>query len=68
MEKSHAIVKVDTAENWEKAVNYIPDMFTIIVYENDGGSPKIKLGDGSHKVNDLPFLSRGEVSDDTLIL
>ena len=33
MEKSNAIVKVDTAANWEKAVNYIPDVFTIIVYE-----------------------------------
>ena len=33
MQKSNAIVKTDSEENWNKAVNYIPDSFTIIVYE-----------------------------------
>lgn len=69
MKKSNAIVKVDTAENWNKATNYIPDSFTIIVYEYSDASPKIKIGDGLHKVNDLPFLSRSsEVVEDTLVL
>ena len=68
MEKSNAIVKVDTAVNWEKAVNYIPDVFTIIVYEIENNTPRVKIGDGIHKVNDLPFLSKSEVSEDTLIL
>lgn len=68
MTKSNATVKVDTFENWEKAVNYIPDSFTIIVYEFENNSPKVKIGDGIHKVKDLPFLSNREVVNDTLIL
>ena len=68
MEKSNAIVKVDTEENWKKAVNYIPDSFTIIVYSYDDESPRVKIGDGVHNVNDLPFLNDRKVSGNTLIL
>lgn len=68
MEKNTATVKVDKAENWDKAKNYVPDIFTIIVYEFDGASPKIKIGDGIHNVGSLPFLVRNEVNDTTLIL
>ena len=39
MEKSNAIVKVDTEENWAKAINYIPDSFTIVVYTYNNKSP-----------------------------
>ena len=68
MTKSNAIVKVDTFENWNKAVNYIPDSFTILVYTRENESPKVKIGDGIHKVNDLPFLSYKEVENETLVL
>lgn len=68
MKKSNAVIKVDSAENWKKAVNYIPDIFTIIIYEFENDSPKVKIGDGIHTVDDLPFLSRSEVINDTLIL
>ena len=69
MQKSNAIVKVDTFENWNKAVNYIPDSFTIIIYTYDDRSPKVKIGDGIHKVSELPFLSTNrEVIEDTLVL
>ena len=68
MIKSNATVKVDTEENWNKAINYIPDSFTIIVYAYENNSPKVKIGDGIHKVNELPFLSNREVVNDTLIL
>ena len=68
MIKSNAIVKVDTEENWKKAVNYIPDSFTIIVFTYDNNSPRVKIGDGIHKVNDLPFLNNSEVKNDTLVL
>jgi len=68
MRKSNAIVKVDSEENWNKAINYIPDSFTIIVYEFENGSPRVKIGDGIHKVKDLPFLSTKEVIEDTLVL
>ena len=68
MVKSNAIVKVDTEENWSKAVNYIPDTFTILVYTYDEKAPKVKIGDGIHLVNDLPFLNNREIKDDTLVL
>ena len=68
MEKSNAIVKVDTEENWKKAINYIPDSFTIIVYSYENESPRVKIGDGVHNVNDLPFLNDRKVSGNTLIL
>lgn len=69
MQKSNATIKVDTEENWNKAVNYIPDIFTIIVYTYDNGSPRIKIGDGITKVKELPFLvNQSEVKDYTLIL
>ena len=68
MIKSNAVVKVDSEENWDKAVNYIPDPFTILVYTYEESTPKIKIGDGIHKVKDLPFLSQKEVVEDTLIL
>lgn len=68
MEKSSAIVKVDTEENWSKAINYIPNTFTIIVYTYEESAPKVKIGDGIHRVNDLPFLSQREVVEDMLVL
>jgi hypothetical protein len=68
MVKSNATVKVDKAQNWAKAINYIPDSFTILVYEYEDRPPKIKMGDGKTKVNDLPFLNQSQVKDDTLEL
>lgn len=64
MVKSNVTIKVDRAENWDKAVNYVPDKFTILVFEYDNGSPGIKIGDGSHKVRELPFLNNSEVIED----
>ena len=68
MEKSNAIVKVDSEENWNKALNYVPNTFTIIVYTYEDSQPKVKIGDGIHKVNELPFLNNREVDEDTLVL
>lgn len=68
MEKSSAVIKTDKAYNWAKAMNFVPDSFTIVVYEYDGKSPRVKIGDGVHKVNDLPFLSTPSVEEGTLSL
>ena len=68
MIKSNAVVKVDTEENWNKAVNYIPDSFTIVVYTYENESPKVKIGDGITKVKDLPFLANRSVEEETLCL
>lgn len=50
--------KIDTAENWGKAVNFVPKKGEIIVYSDGGGAgiPKIKVGDGTTKVGSLKFI------------
>ena len=68
MQKSNAIVKVDTEANWNKAINYIPDKFTIIVYTYENSAPRVKFGDGVTVVTKLPFLNNNEVVNDTLVL
>lgn len=49
--------KHDTAENWGKATNFIPQNGELIVYDADNSnpSPRFKVGNGVDKVNDLPF-------------
>lgn len=44
--------KIDTAENWAKAVNFKPLEGEIIVYSD---LRKFKVGDGNTLVNDLQF-------------
>lgn len=68
MEKNNATIKVDTEENWAKAKNFVPDKFTIIVYSYENAAPKIKIGDGIHKLSDIPFLNNREVDGETLVL
>ena len=46
--------KHDISTNWEKAVNFVPLQGEIIIYDDLN---KMKIGDGSTNVNDLPFAS-----------
>ena len=69
MKKVDAIVKIDLASNWAKAINYIPDRGVIIVYEYEDRAPSLKIGDGVTLVSKLPFLSNPpSVNQDTLEL
>ena len=57
--------KIDTTENWGKAVNFVPKKGEIIVYSDGGGVgiPKMKVGDGATKVGSLKFIeSDGKLS------
>lgn len=52
---------IDTTENWNRRVTYIPQEGQIIVYSDyaviDGVNvPNIKIGDGTSYVVDLPFV------------
>lgn len=53
--------KIETSENWNKAINFIPKKNQIIIYEGIKHEdqyvqpPRIKIGDGIHTVSDLPF-------------
>lgn len=52
--------KIDTYENWLKAINFTPLHGELIIYTTDEfGDKKIglKIGDGETKVNDLDFIS-----------
>ena len=51
-------MKTDTSENWAKCEDkYIPAPFTILVYQDVGKVPKIKISDGTTLLKDLPFLN-----------
>lgn len=53
--------KIDTEENWGKAVNFVPEKGEIIVYSKDSFHLKdrIKIGDGITKINELGFVNPG---------
>jgi len=60
--KDRVLIKHDIAANWAKAVNFIPMAGELIIYDGivENGvyleQPKIKVGDGVHKLAELPFL------------
>lgn len=56
-------MKTDTASNWGKATNFTPKKGEIIVYS--GNPPRIKVGDGTTKVNALPFATSSVYVGDT---
>lgn len=61
--KDRVLIKHDIAANWAKAVNFVPMAGELIIYDGiieDGvylEQPKIKVGDGLHKLAELPFLN-----------
>ena len=60
--KERIQVKHDIAANWAKAVNFTPLAGELIIYDGiiENGlyieQPKLKIGDGIHKLADLPFI------------
>lgn len=60
--KERIQIKHDTAQNWAKAVNFTPLAGELIVYDGvlENGvyieKPKLKIGDGIHKLSELPFM------------
>ena len=44
--------KIDTSENWAKAINFVPLNGEFIIYSD---TKQIKVGDGVTTVNDLEF-------------
>ena len=60
--KERILVKHDVKANWDKAVNFVPLPGELIIYDGviEGGkyieTPKLKIGDGVHKVFELPFI------------
>ena len=54
--KGRFLQKTDTTENWEKAKNFKPYKGEIVVYQDDKSS-KIKIGDGTTVIGQLPFIA-----------
>lgn len=61
--KSRIVHKHDTELNWSKATNFIPKQGEIIIYDIDSNHSyeRIKIGDGTTKVNNLPFADANKV-------
>lgn len=57
--KTRIIQKHDIEANWQKATNFVPKKGEIIVYDIDSNHnyERIKIGDGEHIPNDLPFVT-----------
>ena len=51
------IHKHDTEANWNKATNFIPKQGEFIIYDEDSSHSykRIKIGNGTTKVINLPF-------------
>lgn len=69
MIKEQTVIKQDTTENWNKAINFIPKENEIIKYV-DMTPMGIKIGDGKSKLNELPFINDNfySIEGTTLIL
>lgn len=61
--KKQITLKHDLSINWAKAINFIPKLDELILYDGvmENGVyvelPRLKRGDGKTKLNDLPFLN-----------
>ena len=57
--------KHDIEANWNKAVNFIPRVGELIVYDVDDSYeyPRVKIGDGVRVISELPFITK-EITND----
>ena len=56
--KTRITMKHDIEENWLKAENFVPLDGEFVVYDADAKNPhpRLKIGNGSTVVNNLPFV------------
>lgn len=64
--KARLQVKKDTEAHWNLARNFIPLAGEPIVYSVDDThmSPRLKIGDGTTYVTDLPFITANTISNE----
>lgn len=57
--KTRVQLKYDTEEHWSRALHFTPLKGEVIIYSADNTHPfsRIKVGDGTTPVIDLPFIS-----------
>ena len=69
--KKQITLKHDLSVNWAKAINFVPKIDELILYDGvmENGTyvelPRLKQGDGVTKLKDLPFLDseRGRLAN-----
>ena len=56
--KSRIVHKHDSEANWNRATNFVPKQGELIIYDTDTNHSyvRVKIGDGTTKVNLLPFI------------
>lgn len=59
--QTRIINKHDTSANWAKAVNFVPKLGEIIVYTDLN---RLKIGDGTTTVTNLPFTEQDLTYED----
>lgn len=60
------IQKHETEANWNKATKFIPKLGEVIIYDPDANhtTSRIKIGDGTTVVANLPFVQRGFIDSE----
>lgn len=60
---SRVILKHNTEENWLKTTGFTPQADEMVIYDVDTTHfyCRIKIGDGSALINDLPFSTKKEI-------
>lgn len=60
---SRIVHKHDSESNWNKAINFVPKQGELIIYDKDETHDyvRLKVGDGTSNVNDLPFIDDTKV-------
>lgn len=64
--KGRVLQKIDTTENWKRAINFVPLKGEICIYADADETPKIKIGDGTTNVNDLDFVAAEAITADEI--
>lgn len=61
--KTRIVHKHDIESNWKRAVNFIPKLGELIVYDIDTNYDyeRFKIGDGKTLVSELPFYLEDEI-------
>ena len=62
--KTRIQLKNDTEAHWDLATNFVPKQGEIIIYSADDTHPfsRLKVGDGSTTVSELPFIGSHNVN------
>lgn len=54
--KTRILNKIDTSNKWNEQKNFKPLKGEFVIYQDEENSPKVKVGDGTTPINELPFI------------